>query len=108
MGQNLVAIFELDPKHGVRKGLGDCAFKHNRIVLWLWQNVLLRRRTQRVQMFQLGTASLQVQPKFTVARPLYKRCLSSKPDGLLIEGVLHPVQTGRNSVAATFPAPERV
>jgi hypothetical protein len=45
VGQNLVAIFELDPKHGVWEGLGDCAFKHNRIVLWLWQNVLLGRCT---------------------------------------------------------------
>jgi hypothetical protein len=56
MGQNLVAIFELHPEHGVREWLGDCAFKHNRIVLWLWQNVLLGRRTQRVRLFQLGTS----------------------------------------------------
>jgi hypothetical protein len=43
MGQNLVAVFELDPKHGVWEGLGDRAFEHDRIFLRLWQNVLLGR-----------------------------------------------------------------
>jgi hypothetical protein len=48
MGQDLVAIFKLDPEHGVRERLGDCAFKHNRIVLGLWQNVLLDAVVQGV------------------------------------------------------------
>jgi hypothetical protein len=37
MGQNLVAIFELNAEHGVRQGLGHRPLKDDRIFFWLSQ-----------------------------------------------------------------------
>ena len=42
MAQNVVTILKFDPEHGVREGLGDGAFEHNRIFFMLWQNMPCR------------------------------------------------------------------
>jgi hypothetical protein len=43
MPENSMAILELDPEHGVRQGLGNGAFKHDRVFLGLRQNIPPRR-----------------------------------------------------------------
>ena len=42
MAQHIVTVFEFDPEHGVREGLGDGAFEHNRIFFMLWQDMPFR------------------------------------------------------------------
>ena len=37
MGQHLVPVFELDPKHCVRQRLYNCPLEDNRVFFWLGQ-----------------------------------------------------------------------
>ena len=43
VGQNLVAVVELDPEHGVREGLYNRSLENDCVFLGLWQGTILLR-----------------------------------------------------------------